>query len=442
MVLLAVLSGVGCLAYPYALPPAVLARRVSHHETLRAAALAWRQQFAVDPAAAKGMQVWHRASFDESCCLPTMASATDPGDYLLVQPVTAAAEAGVPNADRVIDEPATRWEMELKGLAPQLQTATLGEELLTRGSVVVELVPEQPGPTLHVASARSTEDGKASMEGVSLVPFLGCLPILDSPLAESVLSSPEGQANPAGRYWLARGANEAAMILAPTCSPAGGKPLEMRTLPLPGNAYVLLTERGSTERSSFLLTFPTEGASHPPQLLRPNPLDPTQIELIGVISESGIPKSGAAGATVPVEQLFDAFQSLPSPTTDLSRAVVRRLDRDVLSYLVPDGKSWTWAGCPNPAEDNYLIVKGNCAAFDRGQYVSIPKEQQSRLERLESEEESRPGAFTASLGPAVDGHPLRSREVFYVDSWTTQEDKACNFRATPSPCVGALPPTR
>src|SRR5690606_3791211 len=120
-------------------------------------------------------------------------------------------------------------------------------------------------------------------------------------------------------------------------------------------------------------------------------------------------------------------------------AVARRFRLDVVSYLVPDGKSWSWAGCPSPDKENYLILGGNCAAFDKGQYISIPDEQRARLDRLNAQTESRQGQFNDSLGPAADGQPLRSRDSFFVDRWATIEDKICNFRATPSPCVGAKP---
>src|SRR5690606_35238661 len=153
-----------------------------------------------DPALAQSLQIWRRAVFEEACCLPTLPSATDPGDYMLVQPLGEAAEdQEIPSDEQVIDAPAQRWGVELKGLSPQLQTANLGDELLTGGSVVVELTTEHPGPVLHGAAQKSAENGDGAMKGVSLTPFLGCLPLLESPLAQAVLSSPEGQGNSAGR---------------------------------------------------------------------------------------------------------------------------------------------------------------------------------------------------------------------------------------------------
>jgi hypothetical protein len=323
VLVLALASGAACIAYPYVFPKTVLGARVSQHATIRDAALAWRSQLAKDPTSALTLQVWKRGTASSSWCRTAAATDTDPGDYLLVKP--SADEDGasaVPPAERVVTLASATWTPALKALAPQLQSAVLGGEQLTRGSVLVELKPAQSGAAVLVASSESPTDGHANAGQLSLAPTSGCLPLLGDAYSNASLASPEQQMVEGGRYWVARTKSGVTLFKAAPCGATGVEPLETRSFPAPASLYPLLSFSGGKPAVPHLLFMPNEGSDEAPLLLRAPSLNPSALEVIGPINSNGINRTG--GSPLPAADVFDSFQTgLPGVNVDNSLVAVR-----------------------------------------------------------------------------------------------------------------------
>ncbi len=436
---LALIAGAGCLAYPYVLPPKVLGHVVSHHETLRDAALAWRNAHSKDPATAEGAQVWRRAEYDDPCCLPTLPSDTDPGDFLVVRPAAEGSEddaGGLFKSDqtRVITAPAERWDLALKSLSPQVQSTKLGSQALGRGTVLVELKPVAPGPTMLVASASSPETGDAHQADLSLAPFAGCLPLLNEEYVEGVVARPFGQPG-TSPYWLAWTNTNVALLATGPCQATGAPPLSSKTYPLAPGKYPLLSLLNDKEPQPYVLLMPAEQDGAAPQLLESSSLNPQQLVNLGVVTSRGIPKSGDKGEALAADKVFDSFQQgLPGATPGESPVPVRVLDKGTVSYLIPNDDGWGFANCSSPKADNYLVVNDSCGELDGGKYVAMSKSQATNLSHCREVGEPRPGAFDGSLGPSQQG--LRKRTECLYMGWTQVEDEECNIRVAHAPCVG------
>ena len=202
LVVLGILGLGGCLAYPFLLPAQVLAARVSHHESLRDAALSWRAEYAKSPALASRMEVWRRGIFEASCCGEVVPADTDAGDFLLVLPLDEGAEAETSRDEHVLRLPAESWVPGVQVLSEQVQFAALGNEMLVRGTALVSLSSKPSGAKTLIVSADSPLRGVPDIGAVSLAPFSGCLPTMPPEDAGALLASPQGQ--PAdGAYWIA-----------------------------------------------------------------------------------------------------------------------------------------------------------------------------------------------------------------------------------------------
>ncbi len=436
---LAVLSGAGCLAYSYVLPPKVLGHVISHHETLRDAALAWRGEYAKDSASAQGAQIWRRAPFDEACCIPAVPADTDAGDFLVVRPVAADADDTggslfSPDKTRVITAPAERWDLALKSLSPTIQHTKLGTQTLGRGSVLVELKPIAPGPTMLVASASSPEGGEAQQADLSLAPFAGCLPLLNDEYAAGVLARPAGQPS-TSVFWLAWTDTNLALLGTAPCGATGAPPLSSKTFPLSPGRFPLMSLLGDKDPRAFVLLMPAQEDGSAPQLLESSGLNPQQLLNLGPVTTSGITKGGPKGEPLSANGVFDSFQQgLPGSKPGEPPVPLRTLDKDTVRYLIPNDDEWIFAACAAPKSDNYFVVNDSCAMLDGGKYVQMSKSQASNLTYCREERERRPGDFDGSLGPGKEG--LRKRTECLYMGWTSFEDEECNIRVAHAPCVG------
>src|SRR5690606_32026701 len=131
------------------------------------------------PAAAMGMEIWQRGHASSSWCRRPMATDVQPGDFMLVRPSSQEAGAeSIKRRDRVVTNASLTWSPALKALAPQLQSASLGDEQLSRGTAFVELNPAQTGANVLIVSGNSPPEGHVNTGSVSLAPATGCLPLL------------------------------------------------------------------------------------------------------------------------------------------------------------------------------------------------------------------------------------------------------------------------
>jgi hypothetical protein len=338
---------------------------------------------------------------------------------------------------RVITAPAERWGMTLKSLSPQLQNTKLGSQSLGRGTILVELKPLAPGPTMLVASAASPEAGDTHQADLSLAPFSGCIPLLNEEYQNAVVARPSGQSSPS-QFWLSWTPTNLALLTAAPCGPTGTPPLSSKTYPLAPGKYPLLSLLGDKEPQPYVLLMPTEADGAPPQLLESSSLNAQQLENLGAVTGRGIPKSGEKGEALVAENVFDSFQQgLPGSQPGEPPVPLRVLDRDSVRYLIPTDDGWGFAGCSAPKVDNYLVVNDSCGALDGGQYVKMSKSQSTNLSHCREVQEPRAGEFDDSLGPGKQG--LRKRTECLYMGWTQLEDEDCNIRVAHAPCVGGGP---
>ncbi len=435
--ILGVVAGAGCFLYPYAVPAVVLGERISQHETLRDAALAWRAHHAKDPAAAMGMEIWQRGTASASWCRRPMRADVDPGDYMLVRPSSQEAGAeSIKTAHRVVTSASLTWSPALRTLAPQLQSGRLGEEALSRGSVLVELKPAQTGANVLVASEASPAEGHANTGAVSLAPVTGCLPLLSEEHQGALLASPDPQPLTSGRYWLARNTGGVSLLKAAPCAATGTEPIERRSYALPASVLPLLSFSGAKDQSTaHLLVLPTPGATAKPMLLRAPPFNPTSIEVLGAIDADGVDRPGSG--QVPASELYDSFQvGLPGDAPAVS-VPVRRVVEGAVRYLVETPEGLVFDDCPKPAPHRYFVVSDSCGQKG-GEYINLDVNQVHGLGRCSDVRESKAGSFDESLGPNP-GNKRRSRtQCVSQRAYVHEEypDLDCDLLVTPARCVG------
>lgn len=430
--LLGILGGGACFAYPFLLPATVLAAQVSHHESLREAALSWRAEYAKSAAFASKLQVWHRGTFEASCCGEVVPADTDVGDFMLVLPLDEGAETETSRDKRVLRLPAESWTPAIQVLSEQVQFAAVGDEMLVRGAVVVSLSSQPSGAKTLIVSADSPPSGVPNMGVASLAPFAGCLPALPAEDVGALLASPQEQPTD-GAYWIAwRGESVSLLRLAP-CAAASAVPLEVRRFPNPAGYLPLLTFMRSPSPTPFILQLAPK--SHgPPRLLRPKATEPDQLEVVGEIMENGIGK--ASGTSIDGAGLFDSFQpGLPGSGPGGAQSPVRHVGEAGVRHLVPESEGWTFAQCTNPEPNHYLVVEDSCGSRG-GEYVNLERPVIDSLSACRKSTEPRPGAFDDSLGSA--GKTLRSRDecialAYYIHP--DFEDLECNLRVTPAHCA-------
>lgn len=441
VLVLALVSGAACFAYPYVFPKVVLGTRVSQHATIREASLAWRSQLAKDPAGASAMQIWKRGTPSTGWCRSAAPTDKDPGDYLLVRP-NGAQEAEAPSidtppADRVVTLASATWTPSLKALAPQLQSAVLGGEQLARGTVLVELKPAQSGAAVLVVSSESPTDGHAGAGALSLAPASGCLPLLGDAYATATLASPEPQAVEGGRYWVARTKTGVSLLKAAPCGAAGVEPLETRNYPAPASLYPLLTFSGAKPPVPHLLFMPTEGSEEAPLLLRAPSLNPTALEVIGPVNSNGINRAG--GSPVPAADIFDSFQTgLPGAAAGEALVAVRWVRDGLTRYLVKTNNGYSFDDCANPAMDRFYVIGDSCDQKKVGQYLSFDSTQFDSIKRCRDVREPKPGAFDSSLGPSPNPQRRIRTECVAERAYVHEEyeDVNCDLLVTPARCTG------
>lgn len=435
--LLGLVAGAGCLAYPYAFPAVVLGERVSHHETLRGAALAWRAQLAKDPAAAMGLEIWQRGVADASWCRRPMRADVEAGDFMLVRPTSQEAGGeSVKNRDRVVTSASLTWSPSLKTLAPQLQSARLGNEQLSRGTAFVELRPAQTGANVLFVSDSSPAEGHMNTGSVSLAPATGCLPLLGDDHLGANLASPEPQGLSSGRYWLARTETSVSLLKGAPCGAVGAEPLETRSYALPSSVYPLLTFSGSKDQAvAHLLMLPQVGSTAKPLLLRAPPLNPTGFEVLGTIHADGINRP--AGGPVSVSELYDSFQLGLPEEPPAAPGPVRRVVDGAVRYLVETTDGFVFDDCPDPTPSRYLVVSDSCGQKG-GEYMSLDSGQVQSLTRCNEVREPKSGAFDASLGQSSAKKRRSRTQCVSQRAYVHEEylDLDCDLLVTPARCVG------
>lgn len=433
LVLVGILGVGGCFAYPFLLPAPVLAARVSHHESLRAAALSWRSEYAKSAAFASKLEVWRRSTFDGSCCGEVVPADTDAGDFMLVLPLGEGAEAETSDDQRVLQLPAESWAPSIQVLSEQVQFAAVGNEMLVRGTALVSLSSKPSGAKTLIVSENSPLIGVPNIGAVSLAPFAGCLPALPAEDMGALLASPIDQPTD-GAYWIAwRGESASVLRLAP-CAAASAVPLEVRRFANPAGYLPLLSFMRSPSPTPFILQLAPESHS-PARLLRPKATEPDQMEVVGEIMSNGI--GHAAGTSIGSAGLFDSFQpGLPGSGPGGAPSPVRHVDEAGVRHLVPESESWTFAQCTDPVPNHYLVVEDSCA-MRTGEYLTLERPVIDSLSACRKSTEPRPGDFDDSLGAA--GKALRSREECIASAYYVHpdfEDLECNLRVAPAPCAG------
>lgn len=344
LVLLALLVMVGVVAWWFIRPAVAL--ELESHPTLRQAALAWRERYTADPRGARSLQIWNVSQQKES-------------RYAVVLPLSddGSKEQTRSGGRGLFDAPRARWSLTLEQLDESRQSATLGEERLSRGTVLVMSSGNDAAPRLF-ASVESPPDGYEQKADLQLVGYEHCLPRLEPALAGAQLSTPMKPAAPKGNrvYWLARELERVTVIETEKC---GEPPIAQRqsgSTQVLRQSVPLLSFDERVDKRPFVLVLPEPGAiDAAPQLFKLPVSGKQRLEAQSLLRGAAAPDEAS--------ELYDSFEdgvNVPGEAIPVAR---RGSKGKPIEYLVRFEEAWRFMPCAAPQSNTYRVENSTCDAL-------------------------------------------------------------------------------